>query len=332
MARIDGMVVLVLAALVVSTWVPMSHCSKKPVGAARKEDIPYIKCQVCEKLANQLYQQVQAKQAQISPKKISEYQIIDIAENLCNLKKQEADWILKIDIVEQGDKLVLVEQDSEGQCNSKCKTIERACEEVMGYSDTDVAEYLYQKKPQIDSLTHFFCNDLSKACSVKPPPVPKSNSRHFAVSLLSFHTVNMIECMVIFQENRTPGEPFVPKSAKEAEMEKMLKSMEGMPGAPGMKMYSREDLMNMKNFGSEDADEDDDDDEEADFPSKLKKVMREKESMKSDWKQTITRKIADTGAVLKKHAINVHHRIRGPWKRLKESFWKKNSKSSKPEL
>ncbi|XP_028114920.1 uncharacterized protein LOC114312832 [Camellia sinensis] len=305
MARIDGMVVLVLAALVVSTWVPMSHCSKKPVGAARKEDIPYIKCQVCEKLANQLYQQVQAKQAQISPKKISEYQIIDIAENLCNLKKQEADWILKIDIVEQGDKLVLVEQDSEGQCNSKCKTIERACEEVMGYSDTDVAEYLYQKKPQIDSLTHFFCNDLSKACSVKPPPVPK---------------------------NRTPGEPFVPKSAKEAEMEKMLKSMEGMPGAPGMKMYSREDLMNMKNFGSEDADEDDDDDEEADFPSKLKKVMREKESMKSDWKQTITRKIADTGAVLKKHAINVHHRIRGPWKRLKESFWKKNSKSSKPEL
>ncbi|GMQ06197.1 hypothetical protein CsSME_00050874 [Camellia sinensis var. sinensis] len=305
MARIDGMVVLVLAALVVSTWVPMSHCSKKPVGAARKEDIPYIKCQVCEKLANQLYQQVQAKQAQISPKKISEYQIIDIAENLCNLKKQEADWILKIDIVEQGDKLVLVEQDSEGQCNSKCKTIERACEEVMGYSDTDVAEYLYQKKPQIDSLTHFFCNDLSKACSVKPPPVPK---------------------------NRTPGEPFVPKSAKEAEMEKMLKSMEGMPGAPGMKMYSREDLMNMKNFGSEDADEDDDDDEEADFPSKLGKVMREKQSMKSDWKQTITRKIADTGAVLKKHAIKVHHRIRGQWKRLKESFWKKNSKSSKPEL
>lgn len=305
MARIDGMVVLVLAALVVSTWVPMSHCSKKPVGAARKEDIPYIKCQVCEKLANQLYQQVQTKQAQISPKKISEYQIIEIAENLCNLKKQEADWILKIDIVEQGDKLVLVEQDSEGQCNSKCKTIERACEEVMGYSDTDVAEYLYQKKPQIDSLTRFFCNDLSKACSVKPPPVPK---------------------------NRTPGEPFVPKSAKEAEMEKMLKSMEGMPGAPGMKMYSREDLMNMKNFGGEDADEDDDDDEEADFPSKLGKVMREKESMKSDWKQTITRKIADTGAVLKKHAIKVHHRMRGPWKRLKESFWKKNSKSSKPEL
>jgi hypothetical protein len=36
---------------------------------------------------------------------ISEYQIIEITENVCNLKKAEADWILQIDIVEQGDKL-----------------------------------------------------------------------------------------------------------------------------------------------------------------------------------------------------------------------------------
>lgn len=43
--------------------------------------------------------------------------------------------------------------------------------------------------------------------------------------------------------------------------------VQGMPGAPGMKMYSREDLMNMQNFGDEDADDDDDD--EPHFPSKL---------------------------------------------------------------
>lgn len=40
-----------------------------------------------------------------------------------------------------------------------------------------------------------------------------------------------------------------------------------MPGAPGMKMYSRDELMNMKNIGEEDDDEDDD--EEENFPSKL---------------------------------------------------------------
>lgn len=44
-----------------------------------------------------------------------------------------------------------------------------------------------------------------------------------------------------------------------------------MPGAPNMKMYSRDDMMNMQNFGNEDADDDDDEenDDDTSFPSKL---------------------------------------------------------------
>ncbi|XP_075473806.1 uncharacterized protein LOC142504845 [Primulina tabacum] len=288
-------------AFLILSWIPVSHCAKKPVGVARKEDIPYIKCQVCEMLASQLYHQVQAKQAEISPKKISEYQIIEIAENVCNLKKQEADWILKIDIVEKGDKLELVEQDSEGQCNSECKTIERACQEVLGYSDTDVAEYLYKNKPVLDSLVNYICKDLTKACHSKLPPVPK---------------------------DRIPGEPFVAKSTKEAEMERLMKSMEGIPGAPGMKMYSREDLMN-QNFGDEDAEDDDED--EADFPSKLGKVLRDKDAKKYDWKEHITKGAMDVSQKLKGHANRVSNRIRQWWKGTKTN-WKKNSKSGKTEL
>ncbi|XP_073277825.1 uncharacterized protein [Primulina huaijiensis] len=288
-------------AFLILSWMPVSHCAKKPVGVARKEDIPYIKCQVCEMLSSQLYHQVQAKKAEISPKKISEYQIIEIAENVCNLKKQEADWILKIDIVEKGDKLELVEQDSEGQCNSECKTIERACQEVLGYSDTDVAEYLYKNKPLLDSLVNYICKDLTKACRSKLPPVPK---------------------------DRIPGEPFVAKSTKEAEMERLMKSMEGIPGAPGMKMYSREDLMN-QNFGDEDAEDDDED--EADFPSKLGKVLRDKDAKKYDWKEQITKGAMDVSQKLKGHANRVSNRIRHWWKGTKTN-WKKNSKSAKTEL
>ena len=36
-----------------------------------------------------------------------------------------------------------------------------------------------------------------------------------------------------------------------------------------MKMYSREELMNMKNLGEDADEEEDDDDEEEQFPSKL---------------------------------------------------------------
>nr|XP_025616635.1 uncharacterized protein LOC112708932 [Arachis hypogaea] len=150
-----------------------NNCFKKLAGLARKEDIPYIKCQVCEILAKQLHQQVKIKQAEIAPKKISEYEIIKITDNVCNLKKVEVDWILCIDIVEKEDRLELVEHDSEGQCNSKCKTIERACQEVIGYSDANVAEYLYTWKPDADLLYKYFCKDLTKACNTKPPPVLK---------------------------------------------------------------------------------------------------------------------------------------------------------------
>lgn len=232
MARFDKVALLLLS---ITIWFPMVHCSKKAVGVARKEDIPYIRCQVCEKLAYQLYHQVQEKQADISPKKISEYQIIEISENVCNLKKQEADWILKIDIVEQGDKL----------------------------------------------------------------------------------------------ENRVPGEPFVAKSSKEAEMEKLMRSMQNMPGAPGMQMYSREDLMNQK-FGDEDADDDEDDDEGG-FPSKLGKVIKEKESKNIDWKQRIRKGIQDTSEILKNHANRISHRMR-KWWGAKKAQWKKSSKNGKGEL
>lgn len=46
----------------------------------------------------------------------------------------------------------------------------------MGYYDTDVAEFLYKKKPRISQLVDYLCKDLSEACSTKPPPVPKVKS------------------------------------------------------------------------------------------------------------------------------------------------------------
>ncbi|KAE8712549.1 Mitochondrial substrate carrier family protein P [Hibiscus syriacus] len=286
MGKMEQIMLLLISVLILSTVLPVALCAQKPVAAPRKEDIPYIKCQVCEKLASQLYQQVQSKQAQISPKKISEYQIIEIAENVCNLKKEEADWILKIDIVEQGDKLELVEQDAEGICNTEC----------YGYSDTDVAEYIYTSKPDIESLANYLCKDLTKACKTKPPPLPK---------------------------DRIPGEPFVPKPTKEAEMEKMLRSMEGIPGAPSMKMYSREELMK-NNFGL-DADDDDDDDED-EFPSNLGKALRKEDGKKGDWKQTIFKGMKDAGETLKRHATKVSFRVQKWWKGFKAARSKATGK------
>lgn len=286
---------------------------KKPIAVARREDIPYIKCGVCEQIVKQLDRQVTNKRKQIAPKRLSEYQIIELAENICNLKKEEGDWLLYLDIVEDGDKLKLVEQEQEGDCNAECKTIERTCQEVIGYHDTDVAEFLFKSEPQSPALLKFLCNDLSKACLVKPPPVPK---------------------------DRAPGEPFVPKSSKEAEMEKILRSMSDMPGASNMKMYSKDDLMNMPNFGSNEEDEDDED-EDDDYTSSRMRNIKRSVVLKSDWKKSLIDGAQSTFANVKdltQHAVlgakqslnRVSDKIR-KWYKGRNSG-SKPSKSHKVEL
>ncbi|RWW03378.1 hypothetical protein GW17_00033462, partial [Ensete ventricosum] len=111
MAKLSNGLFVLSFLFVLLASVPVSLSSqKKASSAARREDIPYIKCQVCEKVAHQIYHQVMDKEAQVSPKKVSEFQIIEIAENICNLKKEQADWMLQIDIVEKGDRLQVCKQ------------------------------------------------------------------------------------------------------------------------------------------------------------------------------------------------------------------------------
>jgi hypothetical protein len=45
--------------------------------------------------------------------------------------------------------------------------------QVIGYADTDVAEFVYKNNPSADQLMKILCKDLSKACAKDPPPVPK---------------------------------------------------------------------------------------------------------------------------------------------------------------
>ncbi|KAG0620810.1 hypothetical protein M758_4G246300 [Ceratodon purpureus] len=264
-SRRFSVILLLLLAGVLMFGSEHAKAEKKVVAAARKEDIPFIKCSVCEAIAKQLARQVKEKRQNSATKKISEFEIIDVAENICNLKKEEGDWILKLDIVEKGDKLQLVEQSEEGVCKTECKTIERACQEVMGDHDTDVAEYLYKPEATRAGVIKLLCKDLSKACVGKPPRLPK---------------------------DRAPGEPFTPKAGKEAEMDKLMRSLNDVPGAPEMKMYSREELI--KNPGlmdggaprDPDADEDDEDDDDEDEDDV--KTSQEKTLVKT-WRDSVAK-------------------------------------------
>jgi hypothetical protein len=57
--------------------------------------------------------------------------------------------------------------------------------QVMGYADTDVAEFVYTNKPSVDQLIKFVCKDITKACAAAPPPVPKVSNIYLFCVLLS---------------------------------------------------------------------------------------------------------------------------------------------------
>eukprot|EP00898_Chlorokybus_atmophyticus_P001851 jgi/Chlat1/2667/Chrsp18S02982 len=198
----------------------------------RKEDVPFIKCGVCETLVRNTARQVKAWRD--SGRKVKEIDVIELVEKSCDPTKDEGEWITKIDLVEQGDVLALEEQDSAGECKSECKTIARACEEVLGNEDVDYAEVLHRGEHGRAQLTDLLCRRLSDACKHKPPPLPA---------------------------DRVPGPAFQPISAEDLERNRMLAKMKSMPGMGKSEMYRKEDLMRKLAVASA---EDDDDEEEDD--------------------------------------------------------------------
>ena len=58
-----------LAAVVLHPAPAAAAGQKKPATAARREDIPYIRCQVCERIAREISAQVAKKQQALPPSK-----------------------------------------------------------------------------------------------------------------------------------------------------------------------------------------------------------------------------------------------------------------------
>ncbi|CAI5475799.1 unnamed protein product [Closterium sp. Yama58-4] len=232
---------------------------------ARKEDVPLIKCGVCELLAKNLLRQVREKRQAVAPKKLSELKIIELVESACDVSKDEGDWIQWLDVQEKGDKLELKEFPYPGDCRTECKTIQKACQEVMGFSDTDVAELLFSQPSILEAeFKKQLCHEMTPTCKKRPPPVPKG---------------------------RKPGEAFRRKSSTEVERERMMRDMDlksekyreenpHAPRMPKMKLYSRDDLLKKTSVGGmgmgdeeEDEDEEDGEGEEEDPEEKLRNEL-----------------------------------------------------------
>ncbi|PSC76262.1 DUF3456 domain [Micractinium conductrix] len=200
----------------------------------RTEDIPYIQCQVCELLAKNAWKQVKDMTKAASPtNKVDEMRIIELMEKITTAWRPEGEWMARLDLVEEGDRLAVAEMEAVGNCGVECKTVERAAELIMGEHDTDAAEVLFTGKKNRAQFNNWLCYELTGVCKSKPPPLPKG---------------------------RTPGPAFQPKGEGDADLDRVMGQMQdqGMKGS----LWSREELM--AKYGMPEGAEGSDNDEEID--------------------------------------------------------------------
>lgn len=84
---------------------------KQPTIAALKEDIKFVECEMCEALSKHMHGTIKGmRDALHSWEHLTEVAIFDKLELMCNPRKTgEGDWLAKLDIQEDGDRLRVVE-------------------------------------------------------------------------------------------------------------------------------------------------------------------------------------------------------------------------------
>lgn len=193
---------------------------KKPPILPLTEDLPYIKCDVCQKAAKSLFKAVRRKRDEVKPLKLGEEKILEIVEKSCNPDEEVyGEWINKLDILEGKDGLKLQEHTKVGKCREECKTIARSCDESIGDVDTDLGELLWKNDLKLASFINEVCYSLTSACNKLKKKFIKGKRKDFK---------------------------FVEMTEKDIEAMKMMRNMKGQPGMPGLEMYTPEDLENMR--------------------------------------------------------------------------------------
>lgn len=192
---------------------------KKEKYHAIKEDLPYIRCETCQKAVKYLFGKTQEMRGG-GTKKLDEDKLIDMVEKSCNPDKEEGSWISKFDLIEKNGELRLAEHADFGKCQRECQTISKACEESVADVDTDLAELLWKDKLSLSKLINEVCYSMSSVCKGRQPKLKAGE--------------------------RKVDEKFQVLTEDEKKADEILKQMRGIPGMPGMEMYSREDIEKMR--------------------------------------------------------------------------------------
>ena len=213
----------------------MGGGKNKPAFRAIKSDSKLIHCEVCQKIA-QIAFETGKRVREEKGDKLTEVDVIEEMESMCDESDDKTMWAVQNDLkVNFRNKLVLkfMGDDVYSSCETTCKTMLKACEDVMEGRDTDLAEILFKNRIKTaKGIEEWLCKEETESCSKKAKSVSKT---------------------------RKPLPEFKKKEKKDIDTERMMGKLKNMPGMPGMQMFNRDDMMGMGGMGGGDDDYDDDD-------------------------------------------------------------------------
>ena len=201
-----------------------SQLEKEPEYSPLKKDLPYIRCSVCQKMATKAYESVQklvieeaTERKQTTPKRKGhrfehdsntgqlQNKIEAVVDRLCDVESEEGKWMSATDIYKDGSVLRL-EYVKPGTCRRECRTMQRACEDVVESVDSEMPTALQAAATAGQSVgmaVQRVCNKLSKVCKKGATPPYKGKRK---------------------------DEEFWPFTDEDVKMEMAKKMMAGMPG------------------------------------------------------------------------------------------------------
>ena len=176
-----------------------------------KKDLPYIRCSVCQKMAANAFKSVvklvkeAAERPSQTPKRKGhrfehapntgtlQADIEAVMDRLCDVESEEGKWMSATDIVKDGTELKL-EYIKPGTCRRECRTMQRACEDIVETIDSDMPSALHHEAlagHSVGMAVQRVCNKLSKVCKKGATPPFKGVRKNEEFWPFTDHDVKM---------------------------------------------------------------------------------------------------------------------------------------------
>ena len=142
----------------------------------------YLGCTVCKLAVEEIWKEALRLREEAPYKKPSEDMYQDSIAQICDPIKDLGEWVAMYDVTqsERGAPLRMEKQEYMCECRRECRTIQKACENIINEHMEDMAESLYKRDAaSLEKFSNRVCTKWAEACPSKTPKTYLHPNEHF---------------------------------------------------------------------------------------------------------------------------------------------------------